>query len=595
MFNVRLAVAVLVATVCVAFATDVRASCSDRPGTPDSVRVELLSATAVRLHWRNTTKKAGGSDDMWFDISVRDGANQPVGKDITGGALQRGVRYHQLSAWDFTGLRPDTEYHFQMRSRDEGGTKGCISGQATAVATVRTPTAQLDTTCANYANLAMQQLATAKGMPAAAGCAADGPRWSADRTAHYGFCLETHAAAVIGIEQKARDEQISGCRARAATVANNTVILRQNITTPLGTALGGWAELELHSDGTYFFRGHMHDSGAEDYKFHIRAALTTKSGVALVATKSGDVDGTSTLINRERNFDWNDKGTNDLIRKEWADIKSGQFQVAKAYKGGITGGLKSALTDLLSFVVNDIAFGPQVALVVFLSGEASTVSGSSKVGDLAFAGGLAWIISPTYAVPIFVGETVASNALIKSHWLSERPEEIEFARMVFGGNLPPANKIKITNIGGKGNRAFVFPHLDGTIQMNLTNRVYTAPGGPTRGIGPMGKNGKPTYPVPGELFIHELTHVWQLANRKLTLHEWIVEGVQESDYTPLPVNRRWSDNDIEQQAAIVNLWFNRHAAGWTDQADLKNKLESADAVRDSYFKFIKDNIRLGQN
>jgi Fibronectin type III domain len=586
MLKLRFVASVLVATVAFTCATDVAASCSDRPGTPDEIRAEPISATAVRLHWRNTTNKAGGSDDMWFDISVRDGANQQVGKDITGGALQRGVKYHQQSAWEFTGLRPDTEYRFQMRARDEGGTKGCVSGQQSGVATTRTPSVQLDATCASYANTALFQLTTAKGLPAAAGCPVDGPRWTADRSAHYGFCLGTRAAPVIGIEQKAREDQINGCRARAATVAANTVTLRQNITTPSGTALGGWAELELHSDGTYFFRGHMHDSGAENYRFNVRAAFTTRNGVALVATKSGSVDGTSTLINRQRNFDWNDQGKNDLIRREWADVKSGQLQVAKAYKGAITGGLQSMMTDLLSFVVTDIAFGPQVAVVVFLSNEVTSVTGSGSVGGLVSVGGLAWAISPTYAVPIFVGARIATDALVKHRKITS--EEYEFARIVFGNTLPPAQQITLTNLGGKDNRAFVFPLPDGSVQMNLTDAVYSAPGGPMRAV-------RSNHPVPGELFIHEMTHTWQLHNRKPTTYQWIFEGVQAVDYKPLAAHRSWSANDLEKQATIVNTWFRKHAVGWVDQADLRLKLESEPAVRDEYFKFIKDNVRLGLN
>src|SRR5690242_14248472 len=108
----------LAAIACAMFGPTVAmAACSDRPGTPTDLTAEPISATGIRLHWKNTTNKAGGSSDMWFDISVRDGRNQPVNKDIAGGAQQRGVRYGQLSSWDFTGLQPDTEYHFQMRAR----------------------------------------------------------------------------------------------------------------------------------------------------------------------------------------------------------------------------------------------------------------------------------------------------------------------------------------------------------------------------------------------------------------------------------------------------------------------------------------------
>lgn len=564
-----------------------QASCSDRPGTPDQVTAEPLSATAVRLHWRNTTSKAGGSDDMWFDIYVLNDRNQPIGKNITGGAGQRGVGYHQMSSVDINGLQPDVEYRFQMRARTGAGTAGCVSGQPSNMAATRTPSAQLDGACQTYANTALRQFAAARDSARTAACQFVGPRWSDDRQAHYAFCVGNRASPVIGSEQKGRDNEISACRTNATKI----VRLRQNITTPSGTALGGWAELELHSDGVYFFRGHMHDSGAEGYSFTVRAAMSSKSGIALVAAKSGNVQGTSTLIKRRRDFNWNDQGRNALLVAEWDNVATGTLQVAKAYKGNITGGLKAIATDLLTFVVTDVAFGPQTAMVVFLSNEATAATGSGGFGELVFAGRLAWMVSPTYAIPVFIGEKVAADNLIKHR--SPTAQEYAFARSVFGDTLPPAGKVTLTNLGGKDNRAFVVMTPDGSIQMNLTNRVFTAPGGPMRAVGP-NRNGDVSYPVPGELFIHELTHAWQLAHRGPSPYQWIIEGVTSSNYHPKPANQPWRDNNIEQQATIVNEWFGNHAEGWVDQADLGRRLEVAEAVRDPYFRFIKDNIRLGQ-
>jgi Fibronectin type III domain len=215
MFSQRSAVLSLVAVLSTVLSTgSATASCSDRPGTPNEVRSEPISATAIRLHWKNTTNKAGGSHDMWFDISVKDGRNQGVGKDITGGAEQRGVRYGQFSSHDFTGLQPDTEYRFQIRARTEGGTQGCVSAQQSGVATTRTPTTQVDGACNTYASTALRQLATAKAMPASASCPVDGPRWSGDRQAHYGWCVGSRAGAPTANEQKAREDQLNVCRAR---------------------------------------------------------------------------------------------------------------------------------------------------------------------------------------------------------------------------------------------------------------------------------------------------------------------------------------------------------------------------------------------
>lgn len=85
------------------------------------------------------------------------------------------------------------------------------------------------------------------------------------------------------------------------------------------------------------------------------------------------------------------------------------------------------------------------------------------------------------------------------------------------------------------------------------------------------------------MFIHELTHAWQLAHRGPSPYQWIIEGVTSSNYNPKPANQPWGDNNIEQQATIVNDWFGNYANGWVDQADLRRRLELAEAVRDPYF------------
>ena len=96
---------------------------------------------------------------------------------------------------------------------------------------------------------------------------------------------------------------------------------------------------------------------------------------------------------------------------------------------------------------------------------------------------------------------------------------------------------------------------DGSVQMNLTDTVYSYPGGPMRY--PNDPNEKPKYPTPGELLIHELTHAWQLA-RDRNMYLWL-EEISRSEYDPLPAGSPWQDNNIEQQATIVNQWFRKQA------------------------------------
>ena len=91
-------------------AEPVVASCGDRPGTPDLVKAEATSAREITFTWRNTTGKQSSTTQahqMWFDISVRDGAGNMVEKD-RGGSGPYNVVYHGESSTSFRDLAPGT-------------------------------------------------------------------------------------------------------------------------------------------------------------------------------------------------------------------------------------------------------------------------------------------------------------------------------------------------------------------------------------------------------------------------------------------------------------------------------------------------------
>jgi hypothetical protein len=106
------------------------------------------------------------------------------------------------------------------------------------------------------------------------------------------------------------------------------------------------------------------------------------------------------------------------------------------------------------------------------------------------------------------------------------------------------------------------------------------------------------YPGEGQLFIHEMTHTWQI-QQSTFLAGQICSGiviqaeylVGESVYTYPPPGQPWHDFGVEQQAAIVDQWFagipvygapNRTGEQLPPDPDLK----------DPYAQYIKNNIRL---
>lgn len=121
----------------IAATTAASASCGKRPGTPNEVTGRAISADAIEFSWRNTTGKSIEQPRMFFDMYLRGGNNNQIGRDLTGtGPFD--VSYGSRSAKTFTGLSPNSRYCFSLRARSAGGTQGCISAITSNVACVNT-------------------------------------------------------------------------------------------------------------------------------------------------------------------------------------------------------------------------------------------------------------------------------------------------------------------------------------------------------------------------------------------------------------------------------------------------------------------------
>ena len=152
--------------------------------------------------------------------------------------------------------------------------------------------------------------------------------------------------------------------------------------------------------------------------------------------------------------------------------------------------------------------------------------------------------------------------------------EKDLARQVFEETLP-YGAIYLSNGLGLGRRAYTIPH-----PLHLGSYVIhigeeTFPDATNSAIIVLGQRAD-------AVFIHELTHVWQGANRRHAF-DYILDSVYNQarfgthayDLNQADVGKKkWSDFNAEQQAMIVENWY----VGGMSQSD--------DA-----FTYIKENIR----
>ena len=152
--------------------------------------------------------------------------------------------------------------------------------------------------------------------------------------------------------------------------------------------------------------------------------------------------------------------------------------------------------------------------------------------------------------------------------------EKDLARQVFEETLP-YGAIYLSNGLGLGRRAYTIPH-----PLHLGSYVIhigeeTFPDATNSSIMVLGQTAD-------AVFIHELTHVWQGANRRTALdyifdsvYHQVREGSHAYDLNQDEVGKKsWGEFNAEQQAMIVENWY---VAGMSEI--------------DEAFVYIKDNIR----
>lgn len=185
--------------------------------------------------------------------------------------------------------------------------------------------------------------------------------------------------------------------------------------------------------------------------------------------------------------------------------------------------------------------------------------GKSLAGVVVDAAGTITILSQVYGM---------SQALFADGYLPDYREitQTEYNWVntkIFNGNLPAKSKIVITNLYGYDHRQFVFPTGVGIILMNLGKKGFSNP------LGKMVYKADPNEQN-GEVFIHEMTHVWQIhtaADIKFVLRAIASQAGGASSYI---YNRETCDNgkswgtfNIEQQGNIVQHCYNYREDGNT--------------------------------
>lgn len=132
----------------------------------------------------------------------------------------------------------------------------------------------------------------------------------------------------------------------------------RDIVFPDGWAIGGWEELTLHPDGSYRFRGHVHDSGGVSYDFGTAYGLRQPSGRMLTFATNGHTRGTC----------WNPFGGCDGSPDYDWDYQGTRAEVADALQTGFSGKVDARASLDLKAIIQGLeqAFGTVASVVAIV-------------------------------------------------------------------------------------------------------------------------------------------------------------------------------------------------------------------------------------
>lgn len=155
-----------------------------------------------------------------------------------------------------------------------------------------------------------------------------------------------------------------------------------------------------------------------------------------------------------------------------------------------------------------------------------------------------------------------------------RTEEITLAKRVFGETIP-YDRIFLVNQTGAGNRPFT--------QAQLTKRTYYLHVGPqiffdAASTASWSHSDGIIKERRCDVFIHELTHVWQGEHQPnvLKAKSHYHQPPSKNDYC-YQIGGTWNNYDAEQQAQIVEDWFNQRIG--------------KESREDPRYHYIRENIR----
>lgn len=391
---------------------------------------------------------------------------------------------------------------------------------------------------------------------------------------------------------------------------NDPIIFDEPLVTPDGVALGGHHTITINRNGAVRHQGDMRATGLPSFTYGVHTVIANDAGIPLLLYASGKVHGSNEPGDRESTWDLTDQ--NGLIPMHWAEMKRARVQTDISHDTNIFGELGEVAQFVGSLVAAETIAGPPGVWLLLGVRAADIVGPGTATGIAGLAGvtvaaGTLLVLGPGAFVPAIVAGAAAGAAVedVLQH-RAMRPPEREFADIVFKGTVP-FDRILLTNLTAPTGVAFTIPSVGNTILLN----VGAGFDDPIHYAG-FGDPKNPATQAPGQMLIHELVHVWQIATSTFVpglVCDEVVTQIENAYHYGAP-GRPYGNFNPEQRAKIVDNWFagctgcasESAERGWPQcvylpmdgdpRSSPEPKCEMIAPNPNPYFRYVRDNIRL---
>ena len=139
-----------------------------------------------------------------------------------------------------------------------------------------------------------------------------------------------------------------------------------DISTPDWLPVGGWIDVVVNKRGDFTFAGHMHNSGFPNIHFALAIVLMTPSGVGYGFGRDHGLDGTVTILGRNRDDDWIDTGTNQQLAGNWDQVTQSRLHWRLVAHDTLTKGLQGLVEDLVKEAATQFGKAGIAALIALI-------------------------------------------------------------------------------------------------------------------------------------------------------------------------------------------------------------------------------------